>query len=61
MAETQENQIAHQNGQRLHLKYHLQLKTKDVEWREDSYGGLPRRAVDKGEVCYADLNGCLLH
>ena len=32
MAETQENQIAHQNGQRLHLKYHLQLKTKeDVE------------------------------
>lgn len=29
MAETQENQIAHQNGQRLHLKYHIQLKTKE--------------------------------
>lgn len=29
MAETQENQIAHQNGQRLHLKYHFQLKTKE--------------------------------
>ena len=29
MAERQENQIAHQNGQRLHLKYHLQLKTKE--------------------------------
>lgn len=28
MTETQENQIAHQNGQRLHLKYHFQLKDK---------------------------------
>ena len=28
MGETQEYRITHQNGQKLHLKHYLQLKTK---------------------------------
>lgn len=29
MGEAQENRVAPQNGQSHHLKYHLQLKTKE--------------------------------
>ena len=29
MGETQENGVTHQNGQNLHLKYQLQLSTKE--------------------------------
>ena len=43
MEETQETCVTHQNGQNSHLKYHLQLKTKeDVEGVESGLG-LQRR------------------
>ena len=41
------------------FKYCFQLKTKE-RWevgKEDSYG----RLVNKGKICYADLNQSLFH
>lgn len=41
MGETQDNCVTFQNGRSHHLKYHLQVKTKDVVNRGASYGRLP--------------------
>ena len=62
MGETREKWVILQNDWSPHLKYHLQVKTKeDIEGEESQLcGGTRNRTVNKGKVVTAVLSSCLL-
>ena len=59
---SRENSITHQKSPSPHLKYHLQVKTKEDTEGEESQlcGGTRNRTVNKGKVVIAVLSSCLL-
>ena len=62
MGETQENWVTPWNSESHHLKYHLQLKTReDAEVGESFMGGYQEKYIKWGYVCYTDLSHCLFY
>ena len=61
MRDTQENRAIPQTGSSHHLKWHLQLKTKDarVEGGHPVMGGYQEKLSKQGKVV-RDLSHCLL-
>lgn len=50
MGDTQENWVTPWNGLSYHLKYHLKLKTKDIQVGEEPVGGYQEKHSEKGKV-----------